>query len=138
MADLTITASQVLKGANATTENLIAGEAITAGQVVYKSTSTNKALKADASAAATAVAYGIALNDANADGAPVTVQTGGTITLGAGAAPAAGAVYVVSATAGGIAPEGDILSTEFVTVLGIGDGSSGMKMGILVQGTAHA
>lgn len=137
MGDLTITASQVLKGAAAITEERTAGEAITAGQVVYVGTG-GKVFLTDGDVAATAVAFGIALNDANAAEAPITIQTRGTITLGAGAAPAAGTVFVVSLTGGAIALVGDLATGDFVTVLGIGDGSSGMKMGILVQPVAHA
>ena len=138
MADLVITASQVLKGADAIVQTYTAGEAITAGETVYLVTTTNKVLRTDADVAASAVVLGIALNDASADGAPVTVQRSGTITLGAGAAPAAGQTYVASVAAGKIALESDLLAGDFVTVIGIGDGASGLLMGIVIQPTAHA
>lgn len=136
MADLTITAAQVLPVSGYRSETRVAGATITAGQAVYRDSSQTWQL-ADGDAALTAAAAGIALNGASA-GQPCQVQTGGTITLGAGAAPVVGETYCASLTAGGIAPDADILTGDFKTILGIGIGSDQVKLGILVSGVASA
>ena len=135
MADLTITAAQVLKSTGAVVETGNAGETITQGQSVYRKAADKEIYKADANvAAAEAAAVGIALNSA-ADGQPIKFQTDGSITLGAGAAPVEGTVYVVSATAGGIAPVADLVSTNYVTTLGVGNGSNGIDMILKATGS---
>lgn len=135
MADLTITAAQVLKSTGAVVETGNAGETITQGQSVYRKAADKEIYKADANVtAAEAAAVGIALNSA-ADGQPIKFQTDGSITLGAGAAPVEGTVYVVSATAGGIAPVADLVSTNYVTTLGVGNGSNGIDMILKATGS---
>lgn len=125
MADLTVTASQVLPGAGARFADGTAGVAVTAGQVVYQSTSDTMLLAdADAGTPAAANGRGIALNGASI-GQPVRIQTEGTITLGAGAAPVKGTIYVLSGTAGGICPAADLASGDRVTVLGVGGTTAG-------------
>ena len=102
MVDFAITASQVLPGtdAAATFENGIAGAALTAGQPVFLDAATNTYRPADTNATAPeAVVRGIALHAA-AVGQPIRVQTGGTLTIGAGAAIPVGGVVVLSATPG--------------------------------------
>lgn len=119
MADLTITAANVVKGSGAIVDtSRVAGETITAGQAVYLKSSDSKWYKAQSDGtSAEAEASGVALNGASA-GQPVAVQTAGTITIGA--TVAVGAVYVVSNTAGGIAPLADLSSTNYLTVFGYG------------------
>jgi hypothetical protein len=121
MTDLSITASQVQPGTtDAAFEYGTAGATITAGQAVYLDATTNKYKLADCDlSAAAATVRGIALNGA-ADGQPIKVQTGGTITLGAGAAPAVGTVYVLSSTAGGIAPAADLATGKRTSIIGVG------------------
>jgi hypothetical protein len=123
MANLSITAGNVLKGANAKTRTGVAGTTITAGQVVYESVSGGVAklflADADASAAASNV-VGIALHGA-ADGQPLTYvyedddfTPGGTLDLSAAGADG---VYVLSATAGAIAPVGDLAAGMYPVIL---------------------
>ena len=142
MADLSVTATQVLKGSGAVVANGTAGATITAGQTLYKdSTDSNKLKLAQCDGtAAEAVCVGIALH-ASASGQPVQYQTGGTITIGAGAAPAEGMIYTLSDTAGGIAPHTDAddpVSTEYTTILGTGDGSNGIVLKISASGQQTA
>lgn len=131
MAALTITAAQVLPTNNDPVDHGIAGEAITPGQAVYLA-STGKWLKAqcDGTAAeAGAERYGIALSQAAADGQPITVALPGhRVTLGAGAAPAAGTVYFIGATAGNLNVAGDLASTNKVTPIALGIGSSKVQI----------
>jgi hypothetical protein len=84
MADLTITAASVVSGSNANVERGSFGEAVTAGQAVYKSPTTNKYMKADSNSVTPQArdALGIALNGGALD-QPAEIQKSGRITLGA-------------------------------------------------------
>lgn len=128
MADLTQTATSVVTSGNSSvrTSEGIAGATITAGMPVYlDSTDGNSVKPADASTLVTAAVAGIALNG-GADGQPIEYVTRDSA-LNVGATLAVGQTYVASATAGAIALESDILSTEFVTILGIANTTSAMN-----------
>ncbi len=129
MADLTLTAANVIKGANADIETGIAGEVITAGQPVYLDPATRKLLKADndSGTAATRHARGIALNGAAAN-QPLAIQKGGDVTLGAVLTP--GLAYYVSSTPGGICPADDLGSGDYVCQLGIAKSASVLALDI--------
>lgn len=120
MADLSITAANVVPGSNADTVVGTAGETITAGMVVYKSSTTNKWMKADNNAA-TAEArgsdtsnVGVALTGSSLN-QPLVVQKSGDITIGA--TVTAGTAYYLSDTAGGIIPVADIDTAGMYYVL---------------------
>lgn len=118
MADVSITAANVLAGSN-TTSDVVAGETVTAGQVVYQKLSTDSRYykaQADGTAEEATVA-GFALNGAAA-GQPLRIQTAGPITIGG--TVAVGTPYVVSATAGAICPFADLVSTNKVSYVGNG------------------
>jgi hypothetical protein len=128
MADLTITASQVLPDTTGDIFRGTSGATVTAGQTVYLDTSTNLIKLADANASAlTAVTMGIALHAA-LTGQPLAVQRRGTPTLGAGAAPAVGTIYIQSATAGGIAPAADLATGYYATIVGVGTTGNKLTM----------
>jgi len=130
MADLSITAAQVLEGTIAEIESGTAGEAVTAGQAGYMDTTVGKYKLADANnTAATAVTKIIFLNSAAAD-QPVKGVKEGTITLGADASVIEGTVYVLSDTPGGIAPAADLATGWNVSVLGVGNDSDGLEVKI--------
>ncbi|MCV9965461.1 hypothetical protein OIU34_26640 [Pararhizobium sp. BT-229] len=118
MANLTITAASVVAGANAAIEGGTAGEAITAGQAVYKSSTTKKWMLADSNSATAEArqATGIALNAASLN-QPIDVQKGGDITIGATLVP--GTAYYLSDTPGAICPLADVGSGEYVCLLGL-------------------
>jgi len=134
MADLVITAANVAAAAGAKLEYVTAGGTITAGMPVYKA-SDGDYEAADASALATSKVAGIALNNAS-DGQPLTIIGEGD--LNPGAVVAVGTIYVLSATAGGIAPDADILSTEFISIVGVADTTSNIKVKISNSEVAHA
>lgn len=117
MADLVITATSVVGGSDARSVRGTAGETITAGQAIYKST-TGKYMKADSNSATVEARRpsGIALNGASLN-QPVQVQTSGDVTIGA--ALTAGLDYWLSDTPGGMCPRADIGSGEYVCLLGI-------------------
>ena len=133
MADVTITAASVAPGANAVYRDGIAGATITAGQVCYVDATDGRVKLADANAsAATATAVGIAVNGASS-GQPVRLvvedddfTVGGTVAKG---------VYVLSGTAGGIAPVADLTTGWYPVVVGVAISTSKMVMK-LVRGTA--
>jgi hypothetical protein len=129
MADLTITAANVVAGSNASKESGTAGEAITAGQAVYKDSTTGKYMKADSNSATAEArqARGIALHAAS-NNQPLTIQKGGDITIGA--TLTAGVAYYLSDTAGGICPVADVGSGEYVCLLGIAKSASVLAIGI--------
>jgi hypothetical protein len=123
MADLTITAANVLRTA-ANYEVGIAGATITAGQVVYKdSTDANKLKLAQADGTAAEVAAaGVALHGATAN-QPLAYATGGTMNVGATTAKTT--TYCVSATAGGIAPQADLTSGQRICQVGYATATDG-------------
>jgi hypothetical protein len=122
VADLSQTAANV-NLVSGPTGSGTAGGTITAGMPVYKDTTDSNHLKAaDADAAASAVLAGVALHGA-ADGQPLTyAKPGATIDWGATLTKAT--LYVVSTTAGGVAPAADLGSGDYITGLCIGNGTA--------------
>lgn len=126
MAALTITAANVVKGAGAKTKKGVAGETLTAGQSIYKSTSDGRVYKADANAsAATAKCEGITLHGALA-GQPIEYQDGGILAFGA--ILTVGHIYVVGATAGDICPHGDLAQGWYTSILGVAVTTGNLQM----------
>lgn len=123
MADLTVTAASVLL----TSGNLLTGTAgatITAGQVVYldSATSTLKLAQCDGTAAE-ADAVGISLH-ASLSGQPLVYAPNGAV-INIGATTSKTTSYMVSATAGGVAPQADLVSTNKIVYLGYATGTTG-------------
>lgn len=128
MADLVITASGVLAGINAQFLQGIAGETIVAGQPVYLDPEVNQLMLSGSAAGITkARAKGISLHGASL-GQPLRIQTAGNITIGA--TILVGTTYVVSPTAGKIGPVADLISTDAVTILGVGGPTNTIKLDI--------
>lgn len=134
MADLTITAANVVAAANAVRESGTAGATITAGQLVYLDTTDMKYKLADNNgAAALRVPNGIALNGA-ANNQPLVIQKAGDITIGA--TMTAGVAYYLSDTPGGICPVADLASGEYPCIIGIAKSASLLDVGIHPSGVA--
>lgn len=136
MADLTITAGNVVAGANAKIEQGFSGGTLAGGKAVYKDTADASKFKlgdCDDASATVRTLYGVALNGASA-GQPVAIQTEGDITIGG--TVVVGEIYVLSDTAGGIMPEGDLETGDYVAVLGVGISTTQIRMGILNSGVA--
>lgn len=137
MATLVITAANVLASASATKKAGVAGATITAGQVLYKDAADSNKLKlADANgAAALRVVEGIALHGAFA-GQPLSYVTrdpalkvGATLVVGQG-------YMLASDTPGGIAPDSDATTGDYVTLLGIGKSTTDLNFEITESGAA--
>lgn len=136
MADLSITATSVVKGTGAKTTGGIAGETLTAGQAVYKKASDGLIYKADNDAdTSTPTVIGIALHGA-AVNQPIAYQTEGEITIGA--TVAVGETYVLSSTAGGICPEADANTGDKMTLIGFGKTAAILLLNIYATGITHA
>ena len=126
MADIVITAANVLR-VSGDFEVVTAGVTVTAGQVVYRDTSDGQYNLTGNSSLATSLAAGISLNGASV-GQPLVVQTSGDITIGG--TVAVGEVYLVSATGGLLAPEADVLTADYVTLLGVGISATVIRLNI--------
>lgn len=115
MADLTVTAASVV---NVTANNLsgTAGETITAGQAIYTKAADGKLWKAlSAGTAEQGAPVGVSLNG-GAVGQPIHYASAGTIVIGATTVKTT--TYVLSATAGGICPQADLVSTNRIARVG--------------------
>lgn len=137
MAALTITVAQVLPGsidAGADFFQGIAAETITAGQAVHVNASNLVALGDANVSALTATLKGVALHGA-LTGQPIRAQSGGPITLGAGAAPVVGTIYVGGATPGTIHPAADLATGWYVSILGVG--ATGNKLNLSINNSGQ-
>ncbi len=136
MADLSVTAANVLASDEAKITRGTAGATITAGQTVRLNTTSGKWVLADADAGTVADAgadgFGVALHGA-ADGQPISVVTMDD-DFDPGATATEGVVYCLSATAGGIAPFGDLVTDDYVTILGVGNSSGNIALSPIVSG----
>lgn len=136
MADITVTAGNVAASTNAVVETGTWGETVTAGQAVYLKASDSRWWKAQADSADEDAVYGIALNGGTA-GQPGSVQVRGNITIGA--TVVVGTVYVLSAAAaGGIAPEADLTTGNYVSIIGVAITAAIIQMSIVNTGITHA
>lgn len=135
MVDLTITAANVVAGTNAVKKLVKAGATITAGQLVYRNSTTGKyqPVDSDSATAEARTPEGIALHGAS-DNQPLSIQTAGDITIGA--TVAVGTVYVASDTAGGIMPTTDLETGDYVTIVGVGISTSAIRLGFNSSGVA--
>lgn len=135
MADISITAGNVVAGSGAHTVAGICGETITAGQAVYRDATDRKYYKADNNAAGAAARQpaGIALNGGSLN-QPIVVQTSGNITIGASLT--AGTTYYLSDTPGGICPLADVGSGEYVVIIGVATSTAILALGIKYSGVA--
>lgn len=137
MADLSLTAANVVPGSGARITTGTAGATITAGQVVYLDPADNRFKLADCDNASAAVraAFGIAVNGASA-GQRISVQTAGELAMGA--VLAAGVSYYLSPNAGGIAPIADIQSGDHTVLVGLARTTGILAVGIKASGAALA
>lgn len=134
MADLTITAANVQKGAAATAKRGTAGATITAGMPVQIDPADGLVKPAANTSEPLANCRGIALHAA-ASGQPIAYVSDGPIDLGA--TLVVGMPYVVSA-AGLISPITDATTADFMTILGVADATDNLNVNINASGVALA
>lgn len=134
MADLSITATSVIAGADSVGENGFLGATVTAGQLVYKDSADGLWKLADADgAAALRTPGGIALNG-GVSGQPVRVHKSGDITLNS--VLTVNTAYFLSDTPGGICPAADLGSGEYGTFVGIAKSTTVLKVNLTSSGVA--
>lgn len=132
MADLTITAANVVSGSGATTEAGTAGATITAGQPVYRAASGKYVQSdSDSGTAAARSVRGIALHGAS-DNQPLMIHRSGPLTIGA--TLTAGATYWLSNTAGGICPDADVGTGEYAVLIGTATSTTVLNVDIQETG----
>lgn len=136
MADLVVTAANVVAGSGSSRSTGTAGEAIAAGKAVYLDPTTHKWQLADSNSATVAArkAGGIALNGA-ALNQPLVVVTDGDVTIGATLTP--GVAYYLSDTPGGICPVADVGAGEYVCLLGLARSTTVLGLGIEFPGVSN-
>jgi hypothetical protein len=112
-----------------------AGEALTAGQLVYRKSSDGKWYKADCNSATAEVrvASAVALTG-SAAGQPVVVQRSGSVTIGA--TLTAGTVYYLSGTPGGIRPAADNTTGDYPQVVGIATSTTVLSLNFGLRATS--
>lgn len=135
MADLSITAANVDPGSNVNPDtSYTAGATITAGQAVYIDSSDSDLAKLAQSdgTEAEAEVKGIALNGASAN-QPVSIAKSGDVDMGA--TLTVGETYVLSQTAGGVAPIADLVSGDYVTHIGIATAADTLHLRIYASAT---
>jgi hypothetical protein len=137
MADLSITAGNVVRGAGSQFETGTSGATITAGQVVYRDATDGKYKLADCDSATAAVRSprGIALNGAS-NNQPLSILLGGNVTIGA--TLTAGTTYYLSPTPGGIAPLADLSTGDYPVVVGLATSAAILKVDFVEAGVALA
>lgn len=126
MADLVLDPTLVVPGAGATFRVGVAGQNLTAGlPCQLEANSQLWKLTINATLALSRV-HGIASHAALL-GQPITLQTGGLLHLGT-AVLTVGELYVLSGNGGMIAPVGDLGPGAFVTLLGIAETTSVLRL----------
>jgi len=106
------------------------------GKPLYQDTADQQHKLTDASALATSLLSGIALN-AGVDGRKIYIAPKGA-RINWGATLTAGTVYCAGPTAGEIVPWADLVATDFVCVLCTGEGTAEAEVIGATGGVAHA
>lgn len=136
MADVTITAANVLAGADAEIEHGKAGATETAGQALYLD-ETDKRLKIadNDGAAAVRKVRGLALNGAS-NGQPMAIIRRGPVTIGG--TLVAGTTYCLSSTPGAICPQADVATGDDVVIIGVALSTTVLNVAIQHPGVTLA
>lgn len=128
MADLVVTAANVVEGSAPQTIQGFAGETITAGMSVYQA-ANGRWMKAKCGGTSIEAGVGTLIGIAvvgSLNNQPITVQIGGQVNVGA--TLTVGVIYCISATYGGLAPIADMVSTNKLTLMGLAVSASALDM----------
>jgi len=133
MGEFTPTAANVVV-TGGTIRRLTAGEAITAGQLVYQKAADSKAWLAQSDGTAEeATIAGIAINNAAA-GQPVNYVAEGDVTMQSGifTTPGTGQILVLGPTAGKfqLASDLDAANDDYVSIVGMSISANAMRLAI--------
>lgn len=136
MTDISVTAASVVWVSGKSVQKVRAGATITAGQAVYQDLTDLEYKLADADTDAASEFAGIAITD-GVDGRDMLIAPPGA-RINFGATLTAGTIYTLSTTAGGICPESDLTSGDYVVVLAIGAGTGVATIIGAKGGAVHA
>ena len=138
MADISITAANVHPGSASKILRVQYGVTVTAGQIIYLDTADAKYKLGDANASTTtAGADGLLVAMTNGSADDYGLATSGGL-YDVGASVTEGLIYVVSGTAGGIAPSADLASGWNCSVVGIGAASNQIDLQLYASGQTVA
>lgn len=126
MTDISVTAANVKWIGGVRPIRGTGGASVTRGQAAYLNTTTGKYGLGDADTDAASEYAGQFLTD-GFDGGDVLIAPPGAI-INWGATLTAGTIYTLSTTAGGVCPEGDLATGDYVVVLAIGAGTANAKI----------
>lgn len=136
MSDFSITPANVVPDDDAKISEGIFGEAIDAGEWVYRDSSDeNKWKLADADALASAEVRGMA-SVSGASGVKGNVVTSGHVSTGTVSGAAAGLAAFVSTTAGAACLESDLGSGDYTSLCGIWTANNKIKVAPVASGVA--
>jgi len=138
MADLSVVAADVaLHSTAGSITQVTYGATITQGQALYKdATDSNKYKLADADLSeAAATVAGIALTPGDSGDKGYIVQSGA---IDLGVTITVGEIYVLSGNAGGIAPEADLATLDYVSIIGVGAAADQLDIKINNSGIVAA
>lgn len=123
--------------ANTRTRDVTYGATVAVGETVYEDTTDTEYKLADADdTEAKALVRGIAIT-AGGDGEAGIIAIGGSIEL-TGATLAVGEHYVQSATAGKLAPDGDLTTNDYCTSIGRAASTTQLDIDLSATGIQHA
>ncbi len=114
------------------TQRVQVSEAIPIGDFVRLDPDTSKYQKSDSSTEADANASGIACTPSSGDADWIQIATDGPIGIGGSGIEAV--TYTVSDVAGQMGPDADRASTEFKSIIGIGDENGDLLLGFNASG----
>jgi Uncharacterized conserved protein (DUF2190) len=137
MADISITASDVLQSSGTPTTKGIAGEAIAAGETVYQN-DDGKLYRADGNDSTKLPVAGIAVNSAPGAGQPFNYAvTDDSLTIGAHGL-GNGIPLFQSANPGKICQLADVGTGNLTTCVGVTNSTTKITFGVLGGNGAHA
>lgn len=137
MAEVSITAANVVPGTDADFYYGTSGSTVTAGMACYLDEIDNRLKPADANGSLEAATVkGIALHAASA-GQRVKIQTAGSITIGG--TVVLSTIYILGAAgAGGIAPAADLASGWYASIIGVATSATQIQLDIFNSGALKA
>lgn len=130
MADLTITAANLIPAASAQIKHGFSAAAVAAGKSVFRNPDNNLIGLADNDSVDPDDhnAIGISLNATAAANQPISWISAGDLAMGT--ILTKGETYCVSGTAGGICPRADVTTGDELVILGVAKTTSTLAVGI--------
>jgi hypothetical protein len=139
MADIVVTAANVIPQSGLRQSHGVAGAALTIGQAVYQKSSDRRWYPSDKDVDEDdAIDYGLTLSQAAAAGQPVVVTRGRNAgKLSFGAILTVGETYCVGEAAGGICPIADVGAGERLRHLGVASTTALLDVDVKWLNTDH-